>query len=98
MRDGQPECVPLSEATCWAMGYLHFQTFDGWTYDMRGICTYMVAQTCGEASNLPAFNVTATTDSRGNSLISYITSLTVQVYGVKVTVVRSEVGFVRVSV
>ncbi|KYO24640.1 hypothetical protein Y1Q_0021924 [Alligator mississippiensis] len=97
MRDGQPECVPLSEATCWAMGYLHFQTFDGWTYDMRGICTYMVAQSCGEASNLPAFNVTATTDSRGNSLISYITSLTVQVYGVKVTVVRSEVGFVRVN-
>uniref|UniRef100_A0A8C0GEC3 VWFD domain-containing protein n=1 Tax=Chelonoidis abingdonii TaxID=106734 RepID=A0A8C0GEC3_CHEAB len=97
MINGQPECVPVSQGTCWAGGYLHYHTFDGRVYDFHGTCNYTVAKTCRDASGLPSFHVTAKNENRGNTQVFYIWSVTVQVDGVILTAARTEVGFVWVS-
>ncbi|XP_039368562.1 IgGFc-binding protein-like [Mauremys reevesii] len=97
MINGQPECVPVSQATCWARGYLHYHTFDGWAYDFHGTCNYTVAKTCRDDSVLPSFHVTAKNENRGNTQVFYIGSVTVQVDGVTITAARAEVGFVWVN-
>ncbi|XP_074927491.1 IgGFc-binding protein-like [Chelonoidis abingdonii] len=97
MINGQPECVPVSQGTCWAGGYLHYHTFDGRVYDFHGTCNYTVAKTCRDASGLPSFHVTAKNENRGNTQVFYIWSVTVQVDGVILTAARTEVGFVWVN-
>ncbi|XP_044847312.1 IgGFc-binding protein-like isoform X2 [Mauremys mutica] len=97
MINGQPECVPVSQATCWAGGYLHYHTFDGQAYDFHGTCNYIVAKTCRDDSVLPSFHVMAKIENSGNTQVFYIGSVTVQVDGVTVTAARAEVGFVGVN-
>uniref|UniRef100_A0A8C8S5Q3 IgGFc-binding protein n=1 Tax=Pelusios castaneus TaxID=367368 RepID=A0A8C8S5Q3_9SAUR len=97
MINGHPECVPISQATCWAGGYLHYHTFDGRAFDFHGACTYTMAKTCRNDSSLPSFHVTVKSENRGNMQVSYIMSVTVQVDGVTVTATRAEVGFVWVN-
>ncbi|XP_075763599.1 IgGFc-binding protein-like isoform X2 [Pelodiscus sinensis] len=97
MIDGQPECVPVFQATCWAGGYLYYHTFDGRRYDIQGTCTYTVAKTCGCDCDPHSFDITVESWSSGNTQISFIGSVTVQVDGVTVRVARAEVGYVRVN-
>ncbi|XP_044846801.1 IgGFc-binding protein-like [Mauremys mutica] len=97
MINGQPECVPVSQATCWAGGYLHYHTFDGRAYDFHGTCNYIVAKTCRDDSVLPSFHVMAKIENSGNTQVFYIWSVTVQVDGVTVTAASAEVGFVGVN-
>ncbi|CAM2108069.1 unnamed protein product [Caretta caretta] len=97
MTDGQPECLPVSAATCWAGGYLHYHTFDGRLYDIHGTCTYTVAKTCGCECGPHSFDITAESGNRGNMQVSYIGLVTIQVDGITITVARAEVGFVRVN-
>ncbi|KAM9114696.1 IgGFc-binding protein [Pangshura tecta] len=95
--DGRPECVAESESTCWAQGDPHYHTFDGRNFDFMGTCTYTIAKTCGSDSTLPSFSVKAKNDNRGNTRVSYVGYVTVEVYNVTVSVVRYETGFVRVN-
>ncbi|XP_070620019.1 IgGFc-binding protein-like isoform X1 [Erythrolamprus reginae] len=97
MQNGQRVCVPQSSATCWARGDPHYQTFDRRRYDFMGTCTYTVAKTCGPDTTLPAFHVTVKNENRGVKSVSYVGSVTVQVYGYDITIVRKEHGFVRVN-
>lgn len=61
-----------------------------------GTCTYTLTKTCDSDPTLPVFNVEARNQQRGNPKVSYIDSVTVCVYDITVTVVRSENGIVRV--
>uniref|UniRef100_A0A452ID49 VWFD domain-containing protein n=1 Tax=Gopherus agassizii TaxID=38772 RepID=A0A452ID49_9SAUR len=94
MINEQPKCVPVSRGTCWAGGYIHYRTFDGWVYDFHGNCTYTVAKTCRDAAGLPSFHVMVKSENSGNTQVFYIGSVTVQVDGVTVTAARAEAGFV----
>ncbi|XP_075462271.1 IgGFc-binding protein-like [Ascaphus truei] len=99
----EPICMPDSEVICRVWGDPHYHTFDGHNYDFQGTCTYIVAKTCrgpsgvGGDPTLPEFCIEAKNENRGSVHVSYIAVVTVQVHGYNITMVRSEVGLVRVN-
>ncbi|NXT93833.1 FCGBP protein, partial [Anhinga rufa] len=95
--DGQPKYTQEAFSTCWATSGLHYQTFDGKAFDFMGTCTYTLTKTCDTDPTLPIFSVEAENEHRGNLKASYIGSVTVHVYNIAITVVRSENGIVRVN-
>ncbi|XP_069057211.1 IgGFc-binding protein-like [Pleurodeles waltl] len=97
MQDGSPVCVPNTESVCWGWGDPHYHTFDGRNFDFQGTCTYTMAKTCGVDDTLPAFNIMAKNENRGSTAVSYVSFVTVQVYGFNITLVRYEYGHVRVN-
>ncbi|XP_072282848.1 IgGFc-binding protein-like [Pyxicephalus adspersus] len=95
--NGKPVCVPDSGAYCHAVGDPHYRTFDGYFYDFQGTCTYTIAKTCSNDSNLPYFNIEAKNENRGNTRVSYVSFVNVQVYEHTISLVRSEYAVVRVN-
>ncbi|XP_072011212.1 IgGFc-binding protein-like [Engystomops pustulosus] len=97
LSNGKPICVPDSVAYCHAVGDPHYRTFDGYYYDFQGTCTYTIAKTCGSDSSLPAFNIETKNENHGNTRVSYVSYVTIQVYDYSISLVRYEYGFVRVN-
>nr|XP_033818517.1 IgGFc-binding protein-like [Geotrypetes seraphini] len=94
----QPVCVPESEAVCWGWGDPHYHTWDGKNYDFQGTCTYTIAKYCGNDATLPDFNIEAKNENRGgNTKVSYVSFVTIQVYGFTISVTRFQNGLVQVD-
>ncbi|CAH2318248.1 c-binding -like [Pelobates cultripes] len=97
MDNGKPVCIPEYETYCHGVGDPHYRTFDGRFYDFQGTCSYTIAKNCGSDTGLTSFNIVAKNENRGNTQVSYVSYVTVNVYGFIISIVRNENGFVRVN-
>ncbi|XP_067094200.1 IgGFc-binding protein [Osmerus mordax] len=99
MKQEIPTCCkkPAEAGTCWAMGDPHYRTFDGRFYNFMGTCTYVFAKKCVVKDVLPGFEVLSQNENRGSLRVSYVGVVTVKVYGLTITVMRTETGRVRID-
>ncbi|XP_066477683.1 IgGFc-binding protein-like [Tiliqua scincoides] len=87
--------LPSSES-CLVSGDPHYYTFDKHTHHFMGNCTYTLSRLCSQNSSLPFFNVEATNEHRGgNTQVSYVQSVDVDVSGVQITLGKG--GVVKVN-
>ncbi|KAM7013820.1 IgGFc-binding protein-like [Passerculus sandwichensis] len=63
----------------------HYNTFDKQRHDFMGTCTYTLSKLCDSNSSLPYFNVEAANEHRGgNTRVSYVQYVDVDVYGYRI--------------
>uniref|UniRef100_A0A8C1ECA5 VWFD domain-containing protein n=1 Tax=Cyprinus carpio carpio TaxID=630221 RepID=A0A8C1ECA5_CYPCA len=92
-----PICVKKPLGICWAMGDPHYCTFDQRYFDFMGTCTYVVTRNCHENNSLPAFEVLAKNENRGDISVSYVARVTVNIGDITISVGSSEPGKVRID-
>ncbi|KAI7809150.1 putative IgGFc-binding protein-like, partial [Triplophysa rosa] len=74
-------CVPVSSATCHAVGDPHFKTFDGKLFDFQGTCSYVMVNNTKPQKGLTPFAVLIKNNHRGNNRVAYVRVVSVLVYG-----------------
>lgn len=76
----------------------HYYTFDKQTHHFMGNCSYTLSRLCGRNASLPYFNVEATNEHRGgNTRVSYVQSVTVDVRGVLIMLEKGGTVKVRLG-
>ncbi|KAM6356993.1 IgGFc-binding protein-like [Alca torda] len=97
VKDGKPECLEESYGICHVHGDPHYNTFDKVTHNFMGNCTYTLAKVCSNSTSLPYFNVEAKNEHRGNTRVSYVREVLVEVYGERIAIVKKEKSQVLVN-
>ncbi|XP_074733517.1 IgGFc-binding protein-like [Strix uralensis] len=97
VQDGKPQCLEHSYGTCHVHGDPHYNTFDKVTHNFMGNCTYTLAKVCSNSTSLPYFNVEAKNEHRGNTRVSYVREVLVEVYGKRIAIVKKEKSQVLVN-
>ncbi|XP_074009679.1 IgGFc-binding protein-like [Numenius arquata] len=97
VQDGKPECLEESYGICHVHGDPHYLTFDKVRHNFMGNCTYTLAKVCSNTTSLPYFNVEAKNEHRGNTRVSYVREVLVEVYGVRIAIVKKEKSRVLVN-
>lgn len=95
--DGIRKCHPVGSATCSAAGDPHYLSFDGVAFDFQGTCTYILTKTCTDAGNLTSFSVKVENVPWGNGKVSVTKMVSVEVYGLTLTLLQNKKGLVMVS-
>ncbi|CAI9614353.1 unnamed protein product, partial [Staurois parvus] len=68
--NGQPTCVEVSEANCQVSGFPpYFKTFDGKFFGFQAPCTYTLAETYHNDTNLPGFRIKIAYQNEDNTKI-----------------------------
>uniref|UniRef100_A0A8C8VKK0 VWFD domain-containing protein n=1 Tax=Pelusios castaneus TaxID=367368 RepID=A0A8C8VKK0_9SAUR len=95
--DGIRKCHPVGTVTCSTAGDAHYLSFDGVAFDFHGTCTYVLAKTCTDTGNPVSFAVKMQNVPRGREKVSVTKTVSVEVYGLTVTLVQKKEGLVLVD-
>ncbi|XP_050164389.1 IgGFc-binding protein-like [Myiozetetes cayanensis] len=97
VQGGKPVCLQHSYGICHVHGDPHYNTFDKVTHNFMGNCTYTLAKVCSNTTALPYFNVEAKNEHRGNTRVSYVREVLVEVYGQRIGILKQEKSQVLVN-
>ncbi|XP_074991089.1 IgGFc-binding protein [Calonectris borealis] len=94
--DGVFQCPPASPGACVATGDRTYISFDGMAFNISGTCSYILTETCA-GDNVKPFVVKIKKDARQKRKVSGIQALSVEVYGLTLTLTRGKRGTVTVD-
>ncbi|XP_031975843.1 LOW QUALITY PROTEIN: IgGFc-binding protein-like [Corvus moneduloides] len=97
VQNGKPVCLEHSYGICHVHGDPHYKTFDKVTHNFMGNCTYTLAKVCSNITSLPSFNVEAKNEHRGNTRVSYVREVVVEVYGQRIVILKQQKSHVLVN-
>ncbi|KAM9852133.1 IgGFc-binding protein-like [Aulostomus maculatus] len=89
-------CETESPMNCTVVTGLHFTTFDGHHFDFRDSCAYSLVQTNYNVTSLTPFNITFS-DASCHKRFFHSFTLTLSVYGLEVTLTKTDPGRVVVN-
>ncbi|KAH0631328.1 hypothetical protein JD844_005616 [Phrynosoma platyrhinos] len=83
---GIQNCYPTGYTTCSAIGYSHYHTFDGQSFNFHGTCLYVFAGLAKKSQDLVDFQVLIQNAGQHGSSVSLNKLVKVQVYGLEISV------------
>ncbi|XP_029473208.1 IgGFc-binding protein-like [Rhinatrema bivittatum] len=95
--NGVPGCYPYTYGICRVHNDPYYNTFDKETHHFMGTCTYTLAKLCTNSTSLPYFNIEAKNENRGNSKVSYVQKVLIEVYDHKIEIIRMESSRVKLN-
>ncbi|XP_060951875.1 zonadhesin, like [Limanda limanda] len=96
LQDGEYKCHPQGFGICYVSGDPHYITFDKFTHNYMGACSYTLTKPCNISSDLPYFTVDTQNEHRGsNKKVSYVRAVVINVNGV--TIILSKGRTVQVN-
>ncbi|XP_056336956.1 MAM and LDL-receptor class A domain-containing protein 1 isoform X1 [Danio aesculapii] len=101
-KDDQLVCshMPWSNdtfGTCHVASNPHYTTFDGVSFQFESPCTYILSKVCDDSGLLPEFAVEVQNEKKGESHVSSIQQVNVNIYGLRVSMMRAERSKVMVN-
>lgn len=91
--DGELRC---SAASCVVTGDRSFLSFDGSAFEIPAPCSYILAESCADEDGAQHFVVKMKKDVRRKRKVSGIGAVSVEVYGLSLTLERGKEGTVTV--
>ncbi|XP_074710555.1 IgGFc-binding protein [Strix uralensis] len=95
--DGVFQCQPVTLGACVATGDRSYLSFDGMVFDIPGTCSYILTETCSGDDVVKPFVVKIKKEARQKRKVSGIETLSVEVYGLTLTLTRGKRGDVMVG-
>nr|XP_038028058.1 IgGFc-binding protein isoform X2 [Anas platyrhynchos] len=95
--DGVTQCQSDALGTCVVTGDRSYVSFDGLAFEIPGACSYILTETCAGDDSVRSFVVKIEKDSRQKRKVSTIQALSVEVYGLTLTMTRGKTGTVMVD-
>ncbi|NXK01259.1 FCGBP protein, partial [Corythaixoides concolor] len=94
--DGDLQCPAATLGVCVATGDRNYISFDGMAFNISGTCSYVLTETCA-GDNVEPFVVKIEKDARRKRKVSGIQALSVEVYGLTLTLTRGNRGAVMMD-
>ncbi|NXT93834.1 FCGBP protein, partial [Anhinga rufa] len=94
--NGVFQCPSAMPGACVATGDRSYMSFDGMAFNISGTCSYILTETCTSDDVVP-FVVKILKDARQKRKVSGIQALSVDVYGLLLTLTRGKRGDVMVD-
>ncbi|CAH2318273.1 Hypothetical predicted protein [Pelobates cultripes] len=97
VKDGKATCSYKYVGTCWGWGDPHYNTFDGYKFDLQGTCTYVLSKYSGGDSGLVPFSIEEKNEFRGSNIVAYVRMVTTTVHGHTISIKKGETPRIRVD-
>ncbi|XP_053124186.1 IgGFc-binding protein-like isoform X2 [Hemicordylus capensis] len=97
VENGLQDCYPTGYATCSAISYSHYHSFDGQSFNFQGTCLYKFVRLSKKSQDLVDFQVLVQNSRQGGWTMSLNKLVKVQVYGLEITISWAYRGKVMVN-
>uniref|UniRef100_A0A8C9FQ34 VWFD domain-containing protein n=1 Tax=Pavo cristatus TaxID=9049 RepID=A0A8C9FQ34_PAVCR len=95
--NGELRCPTNTSGSCVVTGDRSYLSFDGKAFDIPGACSYILTESCTDGDDAQHFVVKIKKNPRQKKKVSGIEALSVEVYGLSLTLEQGKIGTVVVN-